>query len=81
MSSHVGQVEDQLQGLRRPVPLVRPSLFLLVAVVIPSIVSGCAVVAVADAAVTVAATGVKVAAKTTGAVVDAAISDGDDDED
>ena len=34
---------------------------------------GCAVVAVADAAVTVAATGVKVAAKTVGAVADAVI--------
>ncbi len=43
---------------------------------------GCAVVAVADAAVSVAATGVKVAARTTGAVVDVAIPDGDaDDED
>lgn len=38
---------------------------------------GCAVVAVADAAVTVAATGVKVAAKTTGALIDAAIPDDD----
>ncbi len=40
--------------------------------------SGCAVIAVADAAVTVAATGVKVVAKTVGAVADAVIPDGDD---
>ncbi len=40
--------------------------------------SGCAVIAIADAAVTVAATGVKVAAKTVGAVADAVIPDGDD---
>ncbi|WP_296651064.1 hypothetical protein [Rhodoferax sp.] len=35
----------------------------------------CAVVAVADAAVTVVATGVKVAAKTVGAVVDVVVPD------
>lgn len=38
---------------------------------------GCAVVAVADAAVTVVATGVKVTAKAVGAVADAVIPDGD----
>ena len=37
----------------------------------------CAVMAVADAAVTVVATGVKVTAKAVGAVVDAVIPDGD----
>ncbi|MGA0794576.1 MAG: NF038104 family lipoprotein [Quisquiliibacterium sp.] len=37
--------------------------------------SGCAVVAVADAAVSVVATGVKVTAKAAGAVVDAVIPD------
>jgi len=37
------------------------------------VLPGCAVVAVADAAVTVAATGVKIAAKTVGAVADAVI--------
>lgn len=37
----------------------------------------CAVVAVADAAVTVVATGVKVTAKTVGAVADAVIPDSD----
>lgn len=37
--------------------------------------SGCAVVAVADAAVTVVATGVKVTAKAVGAVADAVIPD------
>jgi hypothetical protein len=41
-------------------------------------VAGCAVVAVADAAVTVVATGVKVTAKAVGAVADAVIPDGDD---
>lgn len=40
--------------------------------------SGCAVVAVVDAAVTVVATGVKVTAKAVGAVADAVIPDGDD---
>lgn len=40
--------------------------------------SGCAVVAVADAAVTVVATGVKVTAKAVGAVADVVIPDGDD---
>jgi hypothetical protein len=40
---------------------------------------GCAVVAVADAAVTVVATGVKVTAKAVGAVADAVIPDGKDD--
>lgn len=39
----------------------------------------CAVVAVADAAVTVVATGVKVTAKAVGAVADAVIPGGDDD--
>lgn len=39
----------------------------------------CAVVAVAGAAVTVVATGVKVTAKAVGAVADAVIPDGDDD--
>lgn len=41
-----------------------------------SLLSGCAVVAVADAAVTVVATGVKVTAKAVGAVADAVIPDG-----
>ncbi len=39
---------------------------------------GCAVVAVADAAVTVVATGVSVTAKAVGAVANAVIPDGDD---
>lgn len=42
--------------------------------------SGCAVVAVTSAAVSVAATAVKTTAKVAGAVVDAAIPDGDKDE-
>ena len=37
--------------------------------------SGCAVITVADAAVTVVATGVKVVAKTAGAVVDVVLPD------
>ncbi|MEN9904264.1 MAG: hypothetical protein RLZZ555_829 [Pseudomonadota bacterium] len=41
--------------------------------------SGCAAVAVADAAVTVVATGVKVTAKTVGFVADMVIPDGDKD--
>ncbi len=41
---------------------------------------GCAVVAVADAAVTVVATGVKVTAKTIGAVADVVLPSKDDDE-
>jgi hypothetical protein len=40
-----------------------------------SMLQGCAVVAVADAAVTVVATGVKVTAKAVGAVADAVIPD------
>ena len=50
----------------------------LLTLVLLSGLSGCSVIAVADAAVTVAATGVKVAAKTVGAVADAVIPDGDD---
>ena len=46
------------------------------------IVSGCsAAVAVVDATVTVVATGVKITAKTVGAVADAVIPDGDDEDD
>lgn len=49
-------------------------LWAVVSVTLP----GCAVVAVADAAVTVVATGVKVTAKAVGAVADVIIPDGDD---
>jgi hypothetical protein len=42
--------------------------------------NGCSVVAVADAAVTVVATGVKVTAKAVGAAADAVIPDDDDEE-
>lgn len=41
--------------------------------------SGCAVVSVADAAISTAATAAKVAVKGTGAVIGAVIPDGDDD--
>jgi len=52
--------------------------WLLSALLVAS-VSGCAVVAVADAAVTVVATGVKVTAKAVGAAADAVIPDGDEE--
>jgi len=52
-------------------------LFILLPLV--SSVSGCAVYTVADTAVTVVATGVKVTAKAVGAVADAVIPDGDED--
>jgi hypothetical protein len=52
-------------------PVATFCLFLLL-----SLLSGCAVVAVADAAVTVVATGVKITAKAVGAVADAVIPDG-----
>lgn len=42
--------------------------------------NGCSVVAVADAAVTVVATGVKVTAKAVGAAADAVLPDDDDEE-
>lgn len=45
-----------------------------------SLLSGCALFAVADAVVTTAATAVKVTAKTAGAVVDAVIPDSDKNE-
>ncbi|MFM1908372.1 MAG: hypothetical protein RLZZ591_2049 [Pseudomonadota bacterium] len=45
------------------------------------LLQGCAVVAVADAAVSVVATGVKVTAKAVGAVADAVIPGGDDKKD
>jgi hypothetical protein len=51
----------------------------LIVSILLSTLSGCAVVAVADAAVTVVATGVKVTAKTVGAVADAVIPDEDDE--
>lgn len=41
------------------------------------ILQGCAVIAVADAGVTVVATGVKITAKAVGAVADVVIPDGD----
>ena len=47
----------------------------VVAVMASATVSGCAVVAVADAAITVGATAVKVTAKAVGAAVDAVTPD------
>ena len=48
---------------------------MLLALLLAFSLSGCAVVAVADAAVSVVATGVKVSAKAAGAVMDAVIPD------
>ena len=48
-----------------------------ICVVVISSVAGCAVVAVADAAVTVVATGVKVTAKTIGAAADLVLPSSD----
>lgn len=56
------------------------SLVLLILAALVSSTGGCAVFAVADAAVTVAATTVKVGAKVVGAGVDAVIPDDDDSE-
>lgn len=50
-------------------------LRLAVVLVATQMLSGCAVIAVADAAVTVVAVGVKTTAKVAGAVVDAVIPD------
>jgi hypothetical protein len=51
----------------------------LIVSVLFSILPGCAVITVADAAVSVVATGVKMTAKTVGVVADAVIPDGDDE--
>jgi hypothetical protein len=59
-------------------PIMQRAQALIVSILL-STLSGCAVVTVADAAVTVVATGVKVAAKTVGAVADAVIPDEDDE--
>lgn len=52
-------------------------LLVLSSICLLSMLQGCAVVAVADAAVTVVATGVKVTAKAVGAVAEAVIPGGD----
>lgn len=57
----------------KPAPLLALAVWMLT--------GGCAVVAVADAAVTVVATTVKVGAKAVGAAADAVIPDGDDERD
>ena len=59
------------------IPVLRLLYALRLASIAPMLAcaSGCAVVAVADAAVTVVAVGVKVAAKTVGVVADAVIPD------
>jgi len=59
---------------------VRTAGAALATAVLALALNGCSVVAVADAAVTVVATGVKVTAKAVGAVADAVIPDGDEKE-
>nr|MDP2192792.1 NF038104 family lipoprotein [Rhodoferax sp.] len=66
-------------SILRPVLLLKKVLQLTVAASLILSLQACAVVAVADAAVTVVATGVKVTAKAVGAVANAIIPDGDDD--
>lgn len=68
-STHPSPTHSTLQTVLRCVAVVSVLLTL----------QACAVVAVADAAVTVVATGVKIAAKVVGAVADAVIPDGDDE--
>ncbi|MEN9771887.1 MAG: hypothetical protein RJA58_530 [Pseudomonadota bacterium] len=58
-----------------------PSLRVIALCFATASLSGCAVITVADAAVSVVATGVKVTAKAVGAVADAVIPDGDDKKD
>ena len=60
-----------------PPSLLETGLRLAVLASIVISLQACAVVAVADAAVTVVATGVKVTVKAVGAVADAVIPDGD----
>lgn len=64
----------------RPPPLLLRLCSLLATGGLVLMLNGCAVVAVADAAVTVVATGVKVTAKTVGAVVDVIIPDKEKDD-
>lgn len=59
-----------------PARLISARDLVLMVALIP-VIGGCAVVAVADAAVTVTATAVKVGAKVVGAAVDAVIPDDD----
>lgn len=60
---------------------VRALAVTVAASVIVLSLGGCAVIAVAEAAVAVVATGVKVAARAVGATVDAITPDGDAEED
>ena len=62
--------------MHRPISIQRTFSGLALASLLAGL-QGCAVVAVADAAVTVVATGVKVTAKAVGAVADAVIPGGD----
>ena len=62
-----------------PYSMLKIGLRSVVLVGIAISLQACAVVAVADAAVTVVATGVKLTAKAVGAVADVVIPDSDDD--
>ena len=64
----------------RPPPLLLRLCSLLATGGLVLMLTGCAVVAVADAAVTVVATGVKVTAKAVDAVVDVVIPDKEKDD-
>ena len=78
-NAHVDPFDATLRHPRRYLnPIMQRAQALIVSILL-STLSGCAVVTVADAAVTVVATGVKVTAKTVGAVADAVIPDGDDE--
>lgn len=68
-------------GHRHSPTHARPLAALAAAVLLAFGAAGCSVVAVADAAVTVVATGVKVTAKAVGAAADAVIPDDNEDED
>ena len=73
-SAHGLRTRDRTGALRRRNGLRRATRLALASLIVP-LVTGCAVVAVADAAVTVVATGVKVVSKTVGAAVDAVTPD------
>lgn len=73
-----------LDGVSNTTTFLTPSTMKTISRWVASVVTlmalqACAVIAVADAAVTVVATGVKFTAKAVGAVADAVIPDGDDD--
>jgi hypothetical protein len=76
MRNHILQVIDSLSSDPLLISSTMKPIFATCLFLLANLLSGCAVVAVADAAVTVVATGVKVTAKAVGAVADAVIPDG-----